>query len=137
MIGEAVVISNPGIAEDFRYLIKQKGAMLAKGWLLGIQFKTLFENGLYYKIAAHANKLADKLRETIASAGFELYLEGTTNQVFVKLPNSVLAQLDGRFTYALWEQLNDEHTIVRFCTSWATDEANVDALCQALLDAAQ
>lgn len=135
MMGEAVVINNPAIAEDFRYLIKQKGALLAKGWLLGIQFKTLFTDDLYCKIAGHANRLADKLRSTIEKIGLELYLCNTTNQVFVKLPDAVLKHLEGKFTYAVWEKTDDSHTVVRFCTSWSTEEKNLDALCFALAEA--
>ncbi len=131
MFGEAVVISNPDIAEDFRYLIKQKGGMLAKGWLLGIQFKTLFKDGLYYTISKHADRLADKIREALNDSGFPLYLEGTTNQIFVKLPNSMLETLGKEFTYAVWEK-GENSTVVRFCTSWATKEENVDALCNAI-----
>ena len=132
MFGEAVVISNPAIAEDFRYMIKQRGGMLAKGWLLGIQFKTLFEDDLYYKISEHAVKLADRLRDTLAECGYPLFVEGTTNQTFVTLPNSLLKALDSNFTYAVWEKQDEEHTTVRFCTSWATKEENVEALCAAI-----
>ena len=134
MFGEAVVISNPAIAEDFRYLIKQRGGMLAKGWLLGLQFKTLFQEGLYYKISAHADQMADKIRKTLSDLGYELYLPGTTNQVFVTLPDKLLQELGKEFTYATWEKADEDHTTVRFCTSWATNDENVDALCKALSD---
>lgn len=135
MFGEAVVIANPDIAEDFRYLMKQHGALLAKGWLLGLQFQTLFDNGLYVSVSRHANRLADKIRSTLRTCGYPLYMEGTTNQVFTILPNSLLTRLDEKFTYAVWEQADENHTIVRFCTSWSTKEENVDALCEALVDA--
>lgn len=132
MFGEAVVVSNPAIAEDFRYLIKQRGGMLAKGWLLGIQFQTLFEDGLYFRISKHAVDLADKIRQTLHRLGYPMLIEGTTNQIFVVLPNSLLKQLDSDFTYAVWEYVDDAHTAVRFCTSWATKPESVDALCAAL-----
>ena len=132
MFGEAVVISNPSIAEDFRYLMKQRGGMLAKGWLLGLQFQALFENDLYYKISAHADKLADKIRSTFAELGYELFLPGTTNQIFVTLPNAMLEQIGKEFTFAHWEKADDAHTTVRFCTSWATTEENTEALCRKL-----
>ena len=132
MFGEAVVILNPAIAEDFRYLMKQRGGMLAKGWLLGLQFKTLFENDLYFEISAHADQKADKLRKTLADLGYGLYLPGTTNQVFVTLPDKLLNELGKEFTYATWEKADEAHTTVRFCTSWATTDENVDALCAAL-----
>ena len=130
MFGEAVVIPNPAIAEDFRYLMKQKGGMLAKGWLLGLQFKTLFENDLYYEISKHADGMADKIRTAITALGHTLYLPGTTNQVFVTLPDKLLEELGKEFTFATWEKASDSRTTVRFCTSWATTEENVDALCE-------
>lgn len=131
MFGEAVVISNTAIAEDFRYLMKQRGGMLAKGWLLGLQFKTLFENDLYLAISAHADKMADKIRKTLTDLGYELYLPGTTNQVFVTLPDKLLSELGKEFTFATWEKVDENHTTVRFCTSWATTDENVNALCMA------
>lgn len=132
MFGEAVVITNPAVAEDFRYLIKQRGGMLAKGWLLGAQYEALFTDDLYEKIAAHANKLADKIRSTLHSLGYDLYLPGTTNQIFVTLPDKALAKLAKIFVYATWGKADETHTTVRFCTSWATTEENVDVLCAAL-----
>lgn len=132
MFGECVVIPNPSIAEDFRYLIKQRGGMLAKGWLLGLQFAALFEDDLYMQISAHADFLADQIRDTLTALGYELYLPGTTNQIFVTLPNKLLAELGKNFTYAIWEKTDDDHTVVRFCTSWATSHENVNKLCSAL-----
>ena len=132
MFGEAVVISNPEIAEDFRYLIKQRGGMLAKGWLLGLQFEALFENDLYWEIAKHADCLADRIRETLSELGYFMPVCSRTNQIFVELPNRVLEAIGKDFTYALWEQTDADHAIVRFCTSWATTPESVDALCNAL-----
>lgn len=132
MLGEAVVIPNKSIAEDFRYLMKQRGGMLAKGWLLGLQFEALFENDLYMEISAHADAMADKIRQTLLQLGFPLYLPGTTNQVFVTLPDALLNELAKDFTFAHWEKSDDEHTTVRFCTSWATKANSVDMLCDAL-----
>lgn len=132
MFGEAVVIPNKSIAEDFRYLMKQRGGMLAKGWLLGLQFEALFENDLYYEISAHADRLADKVRHTLQSLGYALYLPGTTNQIFVTLPDALLSELAKDFTFANWEKPDKDHTTVRFCTSWATTEENVEALCSIL-----
>ena len=132
MFGEAVVITNASIAEDFRYLIKQRGGMLAKGWLLGAQYEALFADDLYEKIAAHANKLADKIRSTLHGLGYPLYLPGTTNQIFVTLPDEALAKLSENFVFATWEKADETNTTVRFCTSWATTPENVGALCDAL-----
>ncbi len=132
MIGEAVVISNLALAEDFRYLIKQRGGMLAKGWLLGMQYDALFEDDLYTKIADYANNLADRIRVALAEAGFSLAYPGTTNQVFAVIPDDVLERLGREFKYSYWERVDDYHSVVRFCTSWASRSEDVDALCHAL-----
>ncbi len=133
MFGEAVVITNPAIAVDFRYIMKQRGGMLAKGWLLGLQFEALFTNDLYLQISTHAVKLADRIRQTLTSLGYALYLPGTTNQVFVTLPDVLLDKLSTTFTFAKWEKPDQEHTTVRFCTSWASTEENVNLLCESLI----
>lgn len=132
MFGEAVVISNTDIAEDFRYLIKQHGGMLAKGWLLGLQFEALLEDGLYFEIARHADDLADRIRNTLATLGYPLFVEGVTNQVFPILPDKLLDLLAKDFTFSEQERVDDTHRAVRFCTSWATKDDSVDALCAAL-----
>lgn len=132
MFGEAVVIANPAIAEDFRYLIKQKGAMLAKGWLLGLQFEALLQDDLYLEVARQANRYAQQLRETITSLGYQMLIDTTTNQIFPILPNELLEKLSGEFTYTMQETISDTHKAVRFCTSWATTRESVDALCDAL-----
>lgn len=132
MFGECVVIANPAIAEDFRYLIKQHGGMLAKGWLLGLQFEALFEDDLYFKIARHANEMADILRDTLTKLGYSFYMEGSTNQVFPILPNHVLAELSKEVTYSPMGRVDDSHQIVRFCTSWASAREDVEYLCELL-----
>lgn len=129
MFGEAVVISNKAIAEDFRYLIKQRGAMLAKGWLLGAQFEALFENGLYFEITKHANALADQLRDTLLELGYPLLIPGRSNQVFPILPNDLLNKLSDHCTFMVQETVDDSHKAVRFCTSWATTQESMDTLC--------
>lgn len=134
LFGEAVVISNPGIQEDFRYLVKQRGAMLAKGRLLGLQFDTLFTDDLYFKISAHANRQADRIRATLDAHGCPCLIPGTTNQIFPILPDAALDEISKRFTFTEQERIDDSHRAVRFCTSWATKEENVEALCMALDD---
>jgi threonine aldolase len=129
MFGEAVVISNPVIAEDFRYLIKQHGGMLAKGWLLGVQFEALLENGLYFDISAHADRMADMLRSTLEKHGYPLLVDGVTNQVFAVLPDLLLEKLSSDFTFSEQERVDETHRAVRFCTSWATKPEDVIALC--------
>jgi len=132
LFGEAVVISNPAIAEDFRYVIKQKGAMLAKGWLLGLQFDVLLEDGLYLDVARKANEYAQQIRQTLISLGYEMLIDTTTNQIFPILPNELLQKLSGQFSYSTQERVSETHTAVRFCTSWATTADSVETLCLAL-----
>ena len=136
LFGEAVVIRNPALAEDFRYIIKQHGGMLAKGRLLGIQFDTLFTDDLYYKISAHADAMADRLRDTLAEIGAPLLVPGTTNQVFAILPDTLLEELAKTVTFSEQERVSDTHRAVRFCTSWATKAENLDTLCRKLKELA-
>ena len=136
LFGEAVVIRNPALAEDFRYIIKQHGGMLAKGRLLGIQFDTLFTDDLYYKISAHADAMADRLRDTLAEIGAPLLVPGTTNQVFAILPDTLLEELAKTVPFSEQERVSDTHRAVRFCTSWATKAENVDTLCRKLKELA-
>jgi len=132
MFGEAVVISNPSIASDFRYLIKQHGGMLAKGWLIGLQFEALFEAGLYFEISRHAVNMADQLRSTLEELGHPLLVNGASNQVFPILPNALLTELNKEFTFMVQQTISPDSTAVRFCTSWATTQEGIDSLCAAL-----
>lgn len=128
LFGEAVVISNPALKEDFRYIIKQRGGMLAKGRLLGVQFGALLDNGLYFEIAAKAVHLADQLRATFDEIGASYLVPGITNQIFPILPDRLLDELAKNFMFTEMERIDDTHRAVRFCTSWATTQENVDAL---------
>ncbi len=128
LFGEAVVMSNDELKKDFRYLIKQKGGMLAKGRLLGVQFEALFEDGLYMEISRHADRLADKLREAFTQVGFPFLVENQTNQIFPVIPDSVLKKLGENYGYTYQERVDETHSAVRFCTSWATKEDNIDRL---------
>lgn len=132
LFGEAVVITNPTLKEDFRYLIKQHGGMLAKGRLLGVQFDALFTEDLYFEISRHADTLADRLRETFEELNIPFLVPGVTNQLFPILPNAVLSQLAETYVFCEQERIDETHRAVRFCTSWATKEENVDKLCQDL-----
>jgi len=129
MFGEAVVISNPVIAEDFRYLMKQHGGMLAKGWLLGLQYEALFENNLYLAISKRADNFADQIRSTLSELNYPLLVAGVTNQIFPILPDALLDKLQNNFTFTEQERIDETHRAVRFCTSWATSQEAVDALC--------
>lgn len=132
LFGEAVVFSNTALSQDFRYLIKQRGAMLAKGRLLGIQFSALFEDGLYFEISRKANAMADQIRETLDSLGYTYLVPGVTNQIFPILPDTLLDKLQAEFSFTEQERVDAHNRAIRFCTSWATTEENVNALCDAL-----
>ena len=132
LFGEAVVIINEALKKDFRYMIKQKGGMLAKGRLLGVQFEVLFENGLYFEISEHAIRMAEKLRQALKECGYSFLVESGTNQIFPIMPDEKLHQLEGKFSYCYQERVDETHSAVRFCTSWATKEENVDALIKEL-----
>ena len=132
LFGEAVVYSNPALAEDFRYMIKRQGAMLAKGRLLGVQFKTLFEDNLYFEISAHAIRMANQIRATFNEMGVSYLVPGVTNQIFPILSDDFLAELSKNFMFTEMERVDESHRCVRFCTSWASTQENVDALCREL-----
>lgn len=136
LFGEAVVISNGAISEDFRYLIKQRGGMLAKGRLLGVQFDALLEEDLYFKIAAQADALADRIRQCIDELGFPYLVPGVTNQIFPIFPDSLLTELAKEFSFTEMGRVDETHRAVRFCTSWATRPDQVDALCAKLRELA-
>ncbi len=137
LFGEAVVISNPAIAEDFRYLIKQHGGMLAKGRLLGVQFGALLENNLYFDICARANDLADQIRRTLDEIGFPYIAPSVSNQIFVILPNTLLKKLEGDYMFSDMGIVDEQRRMVRICTSWATNAENVVKLCSDLRKFAQ
>ena len=128
LFGEAVVIVNPALQEDFRYIIKQKGGMLAKGRLLGVQFLELFKDGLYFEISAHAIRLANMLKDGLTELGYQFYADSKTNQQFVIVSNAKLKELDGKYSYEYQMAYDENNSVVRFCTSWATLEENVKKL---------
>ena len=132
MFGEAVVIRNPSLSQDFRYFIKQRGGMLAKGWLLGLQFEALFENGLYFTISRLANGQAQQIRDALKRLGYPLVVDSPTNQVFTVMSDGVLARLEREFSFTNWCRVDPEHRMIRFCTSWATRQEDTDALCDFL-----
>ena len=132
LFGEAVVFSNRSLSEDFRYFIKQRGGMLAKGRLLGVQFEALFEDDLYFRLGDYADRLADQLRDTLKELGCPMLVEGVTNQLFPILPDEVLTELKKEFSFVTMDKVDKDRHAVRFCTSWATKQENVDALCGTL-----
>jgi threonine aldolase len=130
LLGEALVICNPALKEDFRFLLKQRGAMLAKGMVLGVQFEELFQNRLYFELAAHANDMAARIRKTIADAGFDFLASSPTNQLFPILPDDLIEKLREKYDFSLWKKLKDSTSAVRLVTSWATPEHVVEAFVQ-------
>ena len=132
LFGEAVVIVNDALKKDFRYCIKQNGGMLAKGRLLGIQFLTLFEDGLYFQLSEHAVSQAMRIRDAFESKGFGFLVQSPSNQQFPILDNATMERLSSDFLFSFWQRVDDTHTAVRFCTSWATRPEAVDALIAAL-----
>lgn len=124
----AVVAPHTERLPHFFPLIKQHGALLAKGRLLGIQFETLFTDGLYLEMGKHAVRLAQKLKQGFVQKGYKLHMDSPTNQQFVCLPNADIDRLSAHATFELWGPRGEEETVVRFVTSWATREADVDAL---------
>lgn len=136
-MGEAVVIPNPKLQKDFRYFMKQKGGILAKGRLLGIQFATLFENGLYFELAKHANDMAALIKTACQQAGFTFLYNSPTNQQFPILPNDILAKLEQTYTFAHIKRIDKNHSAIRICTSWATRKEDVLQLTADLLKLAK
>lgn len=132
LLGEALVICNPTLKEDFRYLIKQRGAMMAKGFLLGIQFEVLFQDDLYYELGRHSNRMAEKIADTLSRCGYPFYAPVCSNQLFPILPNHLIQELSKRFIFSVEKRMDDEKSAVRFVTSWATTEQKVEELCSFL-----
>ena len=132
LIGEAIVIPNPQLAIDFAFHIKQRGALLAKGRLLGIQFQTLFSDNLFMTVSASANLAAQTLSAAFVEAGHPLSAETESNQIFPVLPNTVIDELKKSFDFYVWEPVDEKSSVVRLVTSWATDETQVQAFIAAL-----
>ena len=128
LCGEAVVFTHNNAPKHFTTIIKQHGALLAKGRLLGIQFDTLFTDDLYFKVSRHAIQMADMLRKAFAEKNYKFYIETITNQIFVVLENTKMKELQGKVSFSFWEKADEKHTVVRFATSWATKEEEVAAL---------
>ena len=132
MMGEAVVFPKPGLIPHLYTLTKQHGAMLAKGWLLGLQFDVLFTDDLYENIGKNAIVYADQIRQKVTEKGWKLCFDSPTNQVFAELPDETLAKLEEKVTVSFWEKADEHHTIIRFATSWATTGEGVDKLLKVL-----
>ncbi|WP_238900603.1 low specificity L-threonine aldolase [Clostridium sp. YIM B02500] len=122
LFGEALVICNDELKEDFRYFIKQKGGLLAKGRLLGIQFEELFKDDLYFELAKHANKMALMLKGAIVDEGYKFLTESFTNQQFPIFPNNLIEKLSEKYSFNIERIIDSNYTAIRLVTSWATKE---------------
>ena len=127
LLGEAIVINNPALREDFAFHIKQRGGLLAKGRVLGLQFQALFRSNLFFDLASHANQTAKALSTGLTEAGYELAAVTESNQVFAVVPEEVVKRLQRSFEFYIWENLDDGRFIIRLVTSWATEIEAVDA----------
>ena len=123
LMGEALVLNNPAIQKDFRYMMKHQAGLLAKGRLLGVQFAELFRDGLYEEIGRHEVGIAQHLAKELKSRGYAFLAESPTNQIFPILPDELLKKLESRYRWSFWAKTDDSHTAVRLCTSWATPES--------------
>lgn len=128
LFGEALVITNPALQPYFRNCMKQQGAMLAKGRLLGVQFQTILEDGLYGQLAAHANTLAKRLAEGLTECGIPLLVPAVSNQVFPILSDSTIEALREKVEFEVERRVDETHTCIRFVTAWHTSDADVDGL---------
>lgn len=126
LLGEAVVICNPALQPDFKYNVKQRGALLAKGRVLGAQFDTLFTNDLIFDLAKHANAMAAKLATAFRELGYHFLCPPQSNQVFPVLKFSLIKKLSLKYEFFEWEEMDEEHSAVRLVTSWATEEKVVN-----------
>ena len=132
LCGEALVVREGMRPQHFMTSVKKRGALLAKGRLLGIQFDTLFTDGLYYEISAHAIQMAERLKALFLQYGYRLYLNSPTNQQFIILDNDTMERLKQEVSFSFWEKQDETHTIVRFAVSWSTTEGDLETLENAL-----
>lgn len=132
LLGEALVICNESLKQDFRFHMKQKGALLAKGRILGIQFLEMFRDDLYFDLARHANKMAKLLRSNISAMGYEFLIDSPSNQIFPILPNRIIDKLLEKYSFYVWSKIDDNNSSVRLVTSWATNEDAVIAFIEDL-----
>ena len=132
LCGEAVVFTKHNMPAHFLTIVKQHGALMAKGRVLGVQFDTLFTDELYFEISKHAIELAEYMKEGFRKKGLEFFIDSPTNQQFLILENSLMEELQKNVAFSFWETLDDSHTVVRFATSWATQKENIDRLLELL-----
>ena len=132
LLGEAMIIKNDELKKDFRYLIKQKCAMLAKARIIGVQFDALMKDNLYLDNARHANKCAQEIKNRLKKKGIKMYIDSDTNQIFPILSNKTISKLKKKYIFITWGPYDKNHSIVRFVCSWATVPGKVEELCKDL-----
>ena len=132
LCGEAVVFTKNNTPKHFYSQIKQHGALLAKGRLMGCQFDALFTDGLYFEIGRHAIEMAERIKKIFAEKGYEFFLESPTNQQFIVIDNEKMEALKKKIGFGFWENYDDTHTVVRFATSWSTTDEDIKYLEAAL-----
>ena len=132
LCGEAVVFTKENMPPHFMTMVKQKGALLAKGRVLGLQFDTLFSDELYFKISRHAIEMAELLKDGLKAKGYRFYIESPTNQQFIILNNAQMEALKSQVAFSFWEKFDENHTVIRLATGWATKEDDVRALLELL-----
>lgn len=130
LLGEALVIVRDDLKKDFRYLLKQRGAMMAKGFILGVQFEVLFTDNLYFGLAKHANDMAKIIANAIEKEGYSFYATCQSNQLFPVLPNTLLKELSKEFLFMVDHEVDDDYSVIRLVTSWASSRESVDTLCR-------
>ncbi|MGN1141033.1 MAG: threonine aldolase family protein [Oliverpabstia sp.] len=128
LCGEAVVFTKNNMPAHFLTIVKQHGALLAKRWILGLQFDTLFANGLYYEISRHAIEMAELLKKGFEEKGYPFFIKSPTNQQFIILDNQQMEKLKKEVTFSYWERVDEDHMVVRFATSWATAKEDIEKL---------
>ena len=128
LCGEAVVFTKNNMPAHFLTIVKQHGALLAKRWILGLQFDTLFTDGMYYEISRHAIEMAELLKKGFEEKGYPFFIKSPTNQQFIVLENQQMEKIKKEVTYSQWEKIDKTNTVVRFATSWATTEEDVKKL---------
>ena len=132
LLGEALIICNDNLKNDFRYLIKQRGALMAKGFVMGIQFEALFKDDLYFRLASHANKMAERIAMALKEYGLSFYAPHYTNQLFPIMPNYILERLSEMFDFSIQTKVGEDKSAIRLVTSWATTQESVDSLIEFL-----
>ncbi len=131
LLGEALVLRNADLKEEYRYLIKQRGGLLAKGRVLGIQFEELFRDNLYFDLALHGNDMAQHIATELEKTGCTFWIDSPTNQIFPVMENSVIEELSNQFQFYIWAKMDENRSAVRLVTSWATPREAVESFIQA------